>query len=71
MLIGLYMDLVKTIEGITGRESKIDYLPNQPGDVVKTQADISKAQEMLGYTPQVSLQQGLRKTIEWYKTLQW
>jgi UDP-glucuronate 4-epimerase len=42
-------------------------LPLQPGDVPETSADISKAKKMLGYNPKVSLKEGVKKFIAWYK----
>lgn len=43
------------------------YEPGRVGDVRHSLADISRARELLGYEPQVNLQEGLRRTIEWYK----
>jgi GDP-mannose 4,6 dehydratase len=42
-------------------------LPEQPGDVERTCADISKAREMLGYNPQVSFEEGIARTADWYR----
>jgi nucleoside-diphosphate-sugar epimerase len=44
---------------------RIEQLPEQPGDVSKTFADISKAKELLGYDPQTKLKDGLKKFYEW------
>jgi len=44
------------------------YASPRPGDVRHSQADISKAKELLGYEPSVGLRQGLNKTIEYYKS---
>ena len=44
------------------------YEEPRKGDVRDSQADITKARELLGYQPTVSFEEGLRKTIEWYRT---
>jgi UDP-glucuronate 4-epimerase len=59
-------EFIKTIEEILGKEAKIEYLPDQPGDVKTTFADVGKAKQMLGYRPSVSLREGLTEMIEWY-----
>ena len=58
--------LIRTIEGALGKKAEIQWLPNQPGDVPITYADISKAQQLLGYRPQTPLAQGIQKFLEWY-----
>jgi UDP-glucose 4-epimerase len=52
---------------ITGREVKVDYIQTQHGDVRHTWADASAAQSILGFRPQVSLEDGLRAEDEWYR----
>jgi nucleoside-diphosphate-sugar epimerase len=44
------------------------YGPPRAGDVRDSQADISKAKRLLGYEPIVSFEEGLRRTLEWYRT---
>ena len=46
---------------------KPEYKPPRAGDVRDSQADITKAREILGYEPIVSFEEGLRRTLEWYK----
>ena len=49
----------------------VDCLPDIEilnGDVRDSQADISKAEKMLGYRPTVGLEEGLRKTVDWFKS---
>lgn len=62
----LLTDFIATIQKLVGKKAKINMLPDQPGDVPRTSADISKAQRMLGYKPTTPLAQGLQKTWEWY-----
>lgn len=59
-------DLIAAIEAALGRKAKINYLPEQPGDVPLTCADISKAQKLLGYRPTTPLARGLPRFIEWF-----
>jgi UDP-glucuronate 4-epimerase len=60
------IDLIAAIEEMTGRKAIIENLPDQPGDVPKTFADISKAQLLLGYHPHTRLQEGLQKFYDWF-----
>ena len=52
--------------GLPGVEPQVDYLPDQPGDVPITYADISKAKRMLGYDPAFPIEKGVERTVEWY-----
>jgi len=63
----LLKDFIALIEKITGRKAIIENLPEQKGDMKATYADISKAKELLGYEPKVSIEEGMKKFIEWYK----
>ena len=54
-------------EKTVGKKAKIKKLPCQKGDVSITFADISKAKELLNYSPKVNLEQGIRNFFEWYK----
>ena len=60
-------DLVRMIAEELGVESRIQYLPDQPGDVPITYADVRKAGRILGYSPRVSIREGLRRFVEWYR----
>lgn len=62
------MDFIATIEQELGKKAVINFLPIQAGDVPETSADITKAQRLLGYTPKVSIQAGVKNFIEWYKS---
>lgn len=59
--------LIEAIENICEKKAIINRLPNQPGDVSQTYADIAKAEKLLGYKPQVKLEEGLSSFLEWYK----
>ncbi len=58
-------DFIATIEKVTGKKLEINELPMQEGDVPITFADISKAKELLGWEPKISLEQGLKNTYDW------
>jgi nucleoside-diphosphate-sugar epimerase len=61
-------ELLETLKRITGRnELNADYQPERKGDVKHSQADNSRAVELLGYKKIIGLEEGLRKTIEWWK----
>ncbi len=59
-------ELIAAIEGVLGRKAEINRLPEQPGDVPLTCADISKAQRLLGYKPTTPLAVGLPKFVDWF-----
>jgi UDP-glucuronate 4-epimerase len=63
-------DLIKAIEAAVGRKAKVNRLPEQPGDVPLTCADISKARRLLGYNPATKLRDGLPKFVEWFRAQQ-
>ena len=58
--------LIAAIEKTLGKKAKINRLPEQPGDVPLTCADISKARKLLGYNPTTRLSDGLPRFIEWF-----
>lgn len=59
--------LIKLIEENLGKQAVINWQPLQPGDVPITYADISKAQQFLGYNPTMDIETGISKFIYWYK----
>jgi len=61
------MDYVKTIELACGKEVEKKFLPMQPGDVVRTEADITKAKKMLDFDPKTRITEGVPKFVEWYR----
>lgn len=60
--------LVSLIEDSLGKKAKMRYLPEQAGDLPLTYADISKARRMLGYNPQVKIEEGIERFTSWYKS---
>ncbi|MCZ6471566.1 MAG: capsular biosynthesis protein CpsI, partial [Gammaproteobacteria bacterium] len=59
-----YIDLM---EKALGKTTTKEMLPLQPGDVENTYADIGPLQSEIGYSPQVSIEQGLQRFAKWYK----
>lgn len=59
-------DLVAAIERAAGASARLDKLPEQPGDVPQTWADISKARRLLGYAPATTLEDGLAGFRAWF-----
>jgi len=59
-------ELISSIEKVVGKKAMIEQFPEQPGDVPKTFADISKAKRLLGYEPATKLDEGLIKFYEWF-----
>jgi UDP-glucose 4-epimerase len=58
---------ITLLNQIFGKQVTPRYDPPRSGDVLHSQADISLARQVLGYEPQVPYEQGLRKTVEWYR----
>jgi nucleoside-diphosphate-sugar epimerase len=61
-------DLFRAMRDITGGTVEPTYVETRAGDVRDSQADISKAKRILGYEQIVSFEEGLRRTVEWYRT---
>jgi len=60
-------ELIEMIESAVGKKAIINQMPDQPGDVPRTYADISKAKKLLGYNPQTPIREGITKYVEWAK----
>ena len=62
-------ELAETIIRITGSKSKIVYKPLPQDDPARRKPDVSLARELLGWTPEISLEDGLRQTIDYFRNL--
>lgn len=63
-------ELVRKLEAALDREAIIDYLPLQPGDMLRTCADVSRARQLLGWQARVDLDRGLEHYAAWYQERQ-
>jgi nucleoside-diphosphate-sugar epimerase len=59
---------LECLRRISGKKLPAKYKPSREGDIRDSQADISKAREILGYDPAVMFEEGLERTLAWYQT---
>ena len=59
-------DVIGLIEEAVGKTAIIEYQERHPADPLMTWADISQAKDVLGWTPTVGIEEGIRRTVEWY-----
>ena len=64
--VGL-MDMIRSLERALGQEAEKVMRPMQPGDVTATYADVSKLHALTGYRPEVMLDEGITRFVEWYR----
>lgn len=57
---------INVIEDCLGRKAKLDFMPMQDGDVPATSADVTALEADFGYRPQVTVEQGVARFVEWY-----
>ncbi len=62
-------DLIATIEAAVGKKAIIHQLPEQPGDVPLTSADVSKAQQLLDFRSKTTIAQGVPAYVEWFRKM--
>ena len=58
--------VIGKIEEYLGKKARIDQKPFHKADIMETWADISKADSLLGWKPEIGLDEGLRRTVDWY-----
>lgn len=61
------MDYISALEKALGKEAQKNMLPMQPGDVLETSADTSALYKVIGFKPQTSVEEGVKRFVEWYK----
>lgn len=61
-------ELIRMVGEATGLEPILEHQPMQPGDVLITYADVTKARERLGYDPHTSVKDGLERFVAWYRS---
>jgi UDP-glucuronate 4-epimerase len=62
------MDYIQALEKALGRKATLELLPMQDGDVPATQADVSALESDFGYRPQVGVEEGIKRFVEWYRS---
>jgi UDP-glucuronate 4-epimerase len=62
----LLADFVASLTRLAGKAPRLETMPMSDADVTYTYADISKAQRLLGYQPEVSVEEGVRQFFDWY-----
>ncbi len=62
------MDYIRALEEALGRQARLDLLPMQDGDVRATEADVGALETEFGYRPQIKVEEGIRRFVEWYRT---
>ena len=58
--------IIQKIENLLGKKAKIEYKPFHKADMKETWADIEKAEKLLGWKPETDIDEGLKKTVQWY-----
>jgi UDP-glucuronate 4-epimerase len=61
------LDYIAAIEKVVGRKAKIELLPQQPGDVEETYADVEALKAATGFQPGTPLEQGIERFVAWYR----
>ncbi|AWM77904.1 NAD-dependent epimerase [Phenylobacterium parvum] len=60
------MTYIEVLSEALGRPARLNLMPMQPGDIARTEADISDTRRLLGYTPTTSVEVGVRRFADWY-----
>lgn len=60
------MHYIRTLEACLGRKAELKLMPMQPGDVAATFADVSKLQQAVGFRPATTVEEGVRRFVDWY-----
>jgi nucleoside-diphosphate-sugar epimerase len=58
--------IIEKIENLLGKKAVIDYKPFNKADMMETWADIEKAEKLLDWKPEIDVDEGLRRTVQWY-----
>ena len=61
------LDALRLVEELVGKKATLLYSPLHPADVLATWADIGKAEQLLGWRPQVGFEEGVRELVNWYR----
>jgi UDP-glucuronate 4-epimerase len=61
------MSFIEVLENAIGKKAKKNLMPLQPGDVVATCADAEDLEIATGFRPQISVEEGVKRFVEWYR----
>jgi len=59
--------ILEIVAGLTDTAPEPVHTPPREGDVRRTEADVSLARRLIGYEPKVDIEEGLRRTVEWFR----
>jgi UDP-glucuronate 4-epimerase len=59
-------ELISLLEQALGKKAEVEAMPEQPGDVPITYAEISKARRLIGYAPHVGIEEGVQRFVRWF-----
>jgi UDP-N-acetylglucosamine/UDP-N-acetyl-alpha-D-glucosaminouronate 4-epimerase len=62
--------ILEIVAGLIGVKPEPVHTPSREGDVRKTQADVSLARRAIGYEPKIDIEEGLRRTVEWFRSVE-
>ncbi|CAI0920724.1 dTDP-glucose 4,6-dehydratase 2 [Serratia proteamaculans] len=62
------MEYIRALEQALGVEARKNMLPMQPGDVLDTSADTAELYRVIGFKPETSVEEGVKRFVEWYKS---
>ena len=60
-------ELISRVENLTGKKAQIEYIPLHCADMHASWADTTKARELLGWNPLVTLEEGIPALVDWYR----
>src|SRR5262249_12614936 len=60
--------LLEVLNSLLGTSTSPNHADPRPGDIRHSRADVSRARRLLGYDPQVTFEEGLRRTLAWYRS---
>lgn len=60
------LELIALLEKALGRKAHLRFLPEEPGDMAVTYADVSRARQLLGYRPRTAIEEGIGKFVDWF-----
>jgi UDP-glucuronate 4-epimerase len=59
-------ELIQILEASLGQQAQVEYLPRHPADMLTNWANVEKARQLLGWEPQVGLEEGIQNLVDWY-----